>query len=275
VGDSWPQYRYRSGRSVAQEMWKTYINTEIVDYHIADDLINGNLKNFKEFNLELQKIKTADQNFSACKYNGCFIVRDARSHSEDFFKLMAGGCNLLNIGVETGSDRLRFEMDKRFTNNDLDHHLAMCSKYKIKNVLMLFTSYPTETATDFSETLKMLERYQHYLMDNTIVGLHYPGPFNLRPGTPVYKNRDQLGLVENYYPEYIGSEKLNWLCTQNPTLTVKERLSRDLQFRLRAVELRYPIQYPHRYLEYLSVVDLGLNSILYDSYLLSFDTGHG
>lgn len=252
VGKSWPKFRFRSGENVAQEVLQHHVDIGAVHFTIVDSLINGSLKTFKDFNECMIKLKKQHDTLADFSYNGMFIVRDKKSHPADFFRLMKeAGCESLAIGVETGSDRLRFEMDKKFTNDDLDHHLEMCQKYGIRNTFLTFVGYPTETADDFQQTLAMLRRYQKYLIDDTIIGINHSGIFNIIPHTPIYDQREHLGieLAEDRH------RSLAWHNTNNPALTVKERVLRDLEFRRTALELRYPIPYSERYLEYLKDID--------------------
>ena len=120
----------------------------------------------------------------------------------------------------------------------------------------MFVGYPTETQQDFQETLDLLKRYQKYLIDNTIVGINHSGIFGMLPDTPVFNQKDELGI----FVESDSDNQLNWFNKNNPDLTVKERILRDLTFRRTALDLRYPIPYAHRYLEYLKNHDL--NSVL-------------
>jgi hypothetical protein len=50
---------------------------------------------------------------------------------------------------------------------------------------------------------------------------------------------------------------INWVSHKNPTLTVKQRVLRDLNFRRHAANLRYGIAYSQRYIEYLKNIDSG------------------
>jgi radical SAM superfamily enzyme YgiQ (UPF0313 family) len=222
-------------------------------FHITDSLINGSLKSFREFNLAMIDLKQSHAELADFSYNGMFIVRDKRSHDYEFFAQMAdAGCESLQIGVETGSDRLRFEMNKKFTNRDLDHHLEMCQQVGIKNTLLMFTGYPTETDEDFQQTLQMLERYQHFLIDGTIIGINFSGIFSMLPHTPVWDQRHDIGIdIDESGPD----KRLVWNNRNNPDLTIKRRIMRDLRFRQRAAELRYPIPYSDRYLQYLQHID--------------------
>jgi len=72
------------------------------------------------------------------------------------------------------------------------------------------------------------------------------------PDTPVYDHRDSLGIdISNNYDNMI----LQWHNQNNPDLTVKERILRDLELRQHALDLRYPIPYATRYLEYLKHIN--------------------
>lgn len=253
VGVKWPKFRYRSGAHVAKEILKHHLDVGAVHFTIVDSLINGSLKSFRDFNLEMIKLKNQYPALADFSYNGMFIVRDAQSHPDSYFRIMKeAGCESLALGVETGSDRLRTQMDKKFSIADLDHHLEMCQKYKIGNVFMLFVGYPTETREDFEQTLRMLERYQKYLIDNTIIGINHTGVFAMLPDTPVFFQRDDLGIEIHSDMEDLH---LSWSNNKNPDLTIKERIMRDLKLRETALALRYPIPYATRYLEYIKNID--------------------
>jgi len=251
----WPKFRYRSGKLVAEEILQLHKETGAVNFTIVDSLINGSLKSFRDFNDEVVCIKEKTPSLEKMSYNGLFIVRPRNTHKEDLFKTMAAaGCESLAIGVETGSDNLRMQMAKKFTNDDLDYHLEMCQKYGIRNTMLLFVGYPTETRDDFEQTLRMLERYQHYLIDNTIISLNFSGVFSMYTNTPIYNDAAHLG-IEIVETDSQQMKMLNWVNVNNPDLTVRERIMRDLTFRQRAAELRYPIPNSARYLEYLQHID--------------------
>lgn len=252
VGKIWKKFRFRSSLHVVSEVLKHHQEVGAVHFTIVDSLINGSLKSFQEFNTEIIKLKSKYTSLRDFSYNGMFIVRSRQSHPEKLFADMSlAGCDSLAIGVETGSNRLRFDMNKKFTNEDLDYHLEMCQKYKIRNFFLMFVGYPTETREDFEQTLSMLERYQKYLLDGTIVGINHSGIYSLLPDTPVYDHRSEIGIE---IINDIDATKINWINYTNPNLTIKERVLRDLEFRKKALELRYPIPYATRYLEYLSKI---------------------
>ena len=255
VSTIWPKFRFRSGKKIAEEILKHWQQTGIPNFYISDSLINGSLKSFKDFNLEMIKLKQQYSGMENFSYNGMFIVRDKKSHNEEFFANMAAaGCESLQIGVETGSDRLRAKMAKKFTNEDLDWHLAMCQKYKIQNQLLMFSGHLQETEQDFQDSLDLLTRCQKYLIDNTIIGIKFFGTYILIPGTPDWNDREDTGV------EVIPTSddtRIDWINHNNLSLTLKERMLRDLYFRKHAAQLRYGMPHTRIYLEYLKNIDIG------------------
>jgi radical SAM superfamily enzyme YgiQ (UPF0313 family) len=253
VGKTWKKFKFRSGSNVVDEVIKHHQDIGAVHFTIVDSLINGSLKSFQDFNLRMTEVKQQYPGLKDFSYNGMFIVRDRHSHKEDLFKIMKqAGCDSLSIGVETGSDHLRAQMNKQFTNKDLDYHLEMCDKYGIRNSLFMFVGYPTETAKDFEESVAMLYKYQRYLINDTIIGINHSGIFSMLPDTPSYDHRQELGI--EIVEDTSNTGILNWINHNNLELTVKERILRDLEFRQHALDLRYPVPYASRYLEYLSKV---------------------
>jgi radical SAM superfamily enzyme YgiQ (UPF0313 family) len=253
VAKTWPKFRFRSGKKIAQEVLKHYHDTGIPNFYISDSLINGSLKSFREFNQCMIELKKEHQSLADFSYNGMFIVRDKKSHNEEFFQQMsAAGCESIAIGVETGSDRLREIMAKKFTNQDLDWHMEMCQKYHIRNILLMFVGHPQETQDDYKQTLDLLDRYQKYLIDDTIIGINFSGTYSLITGTPDWDHRDEQGI---HITTGVDDIHINWISKNNPDLTVKERVLRDLGFRKHAAILRYGMPYNQRYLEYLKNID--------------------
>lgn len=260
VSNTWKKFRFRNGKKVAQEILKHHLEVGAVHFTIVDSLINGSLKSFTEFNEAMVELKQQHASLENFSYNGMFIVRDRKTHTEKLFQTMkAAGCESLAIGVETGSDRLRADINKKFTNADLDHHLEMCQRYGIRNTFLTFVGYPTETQEDFEQTLKMLDRYQRYLIDDTIIGINHSGIFGLLPGAPVFEQRDEIGIHWEYRDD--DRHDITWFNVNNPDLTVKERIRRDLVFRRKAAELRYPIPYSQRYLEYMKKLAPGFEPV--------------
>ena len=100
-----------------KEIIKYHNETGVIDFYFQDSLMNGSIKVFKEFCDQLILLKSQNPQYRDINYSGLFIVRPKAQHPEDLFRAIAeSGNDHICIGVETGSDRLRHEMDKRFTN---------------------------------------------------------------------------------------------------------------------------------------------------------------
>jgi radical SAM superfamily enzyme YgiQ (UPF0313 family) len=142
---------------------------------------------------------------------------------------------MLDIGVESGSNQVRYHMGKKFDSVDVDYHMEMCSKYQISNLLLLMVGYPTETLKDFYETIDMVKRYQKYRIDGTLFDINESQPLIVLKNTPLYDMAEDLGIdLSEQYSTYLWESKLN------PDLTVKERFRRYIEFQRLLVNLNFP-----------------------------------
>ena len=211
-------FRQRSAEYIAANVLAVLQHANNCHFELTDSLVNGNLKEFGRILDQFIEIKRSYPEFS---WSGQFIVRSAQQHPESFWRKIAeSGATILYLGVETGSDRLRFAMNKRFTNADLDHTLAMLSQYQVKCAFLQFIGHPEETAQDFEHTLDMYVRYQQYA-GNTLSLVQLNWMMCIYENTPLYDKADQLGLK-------FTSDPGLWFSTANPSLTVEERVRRRL-----------------------------------------------
>jgi radical SAM superfamily enzyme YgiQ (UPF0313 family) len=72
------------------------------------------------------------------------------------------------VGVESGSEKVRYDMKKKFTNDDIDWSVNTLYKYGISQDWLLIVGYPSETEIDFEETKKLLRRYAHLASSHKI-----------------------------------------------------------------------------------------------------------
>lgn len=214
IHDHW-KYRYRDGNLVAKEMIILSEKYNINDFSFTDSLVNGNLKEFTKFCEVL-----SEYNYNGhIKWNGQYIIRSETVLSEEYWsKLSKSGANNLTIGIETGSDIVRMHMNKRFTNVDIDYTMKMLDKYNITCTFLMIVGYPTETEKDFQNTLDIFNKYQH-LANRIIVDVDFGSTLSILPNTPLYKDASKYNIFLDTYEN-------NWIATDNPTLTVSERIKR-------------------------------------------------
>lgn len=233
IGYHWKKFRFRSGRNIADEIVKHHLELGATDFFFNDSLLNGSISEFINLMEVLIEYKQKYPSLQGLKYAGQFIIRGKAHHPEKMYQLMSeSGCDFIQVGIESGSEAVRDHMGKKFSNSDIDFHFEMCEKYKITNWLFLMISYPTETQSDFEDTLTMLKRSQKYLINKTILGASVPAPVILIPKTPLEELRDELQI--HYYRE--SSE---WLSGSNSSLTINEKYRRWIEVVKTSVELGY------------------------------------
>lgn len=238
VARYWPKYRYRSGRKIAEEMFHYWSTVGVNHFEFSDSLINGSLKQFKDMNRALIELQEENPDFKP-RYKGQFICRDSRSMTElDYACMAKAGCDYLYVGVESFSDQIRWDMDKKFNNEDLDWHLKMCGRYGIKNSLLMLVGYPTEQLTDHEKNIQWLEQNQRYAQSGVIALIVFGYTAGILPDTPLFHMQEQLNIVQ----EYEDSDEFwsnNWISLDNPQLTLKERIRRWVELTDTATEFGY------------------------------------
>lgn len=237
IGHVWKKFRFRTADDIIKEIIKHYDETGVLNYHFSDSLINGSLKQFTALLEKLVAMQEQRPELKNLRFQGQYIIREKKHHPERIYELMGrAGLYRLEVGVESGSEQVRAHMGKKFSNEDIDYHYEMCSKYRITNSLLMFTGYPTETLEDHNDTLNMLRRYQKYLIDRTITILVLSDPMLILRNTPIDSMKDELGL-ELFNGEYGNTL---WTSSSNPTFTVIERYRRFLETNTLSIELGYP-----------------------------------
>jgi len=231
IHEHW-KYRYRSGESVAKEIITLSTQHGIDTFAFTDSLVNGSLKEFKNFCSIIADENKKGKNIS---WAGQYIVRSATQLTEEYWKNLAdSGATKLAIGVETGSDSVREHMNKKFTNADLDYTMEMLDKYNITCIFLMVFGYPTETEQDFQDTLNMFKRYAS-LANRIIKNINFGPTLGILPGTPLYNNAHEYNLE-------LDTHENNWINLNNPALNLKERLYRRNYAREYALSLGYQLE---------------------------------
>ena len=236
VARYWPKYRFRSGENLANELYHTWKTTNIHSFEFTDSLINGSLREFRNLNKTLIKLQQQDPEFHI-SYKGQFICRSQGQFNEqDYREMKQAGCNYLYVGVETFSEHIRYDMDKKFNNDDLDFHLTMCGKYNIPNAFLMITGYPTETLEDHRLNLEGLKKYQTYALAGIINLITFGYTTSILEHTPLERMTQQLKITKEFED---FNKQLNWISLKNPSLTFRERVRRWVELVELANQLSY------------------------------------
>jgi radical SAM superfamily enzyme YgiQ (UPF0313 family) len=247
VGSIWEKFKYRSGRSMADEIINNYELTGIKYFYFTDSLINGNVRELVNMMKILTEYKT--QTNAPITWGGQWISRSQKGLPKDYYSLIAssGGFGL-TMGVETGSDKVRAHMKKNFTNADLDAEMEQFSRHGITCSFFIMMGYPTETLEDFKDTLRMFKRYTKYVADGTIVGIVVGKGYNpALPGTPL-ANMGIVSLAGKTLEQWKSDvAEANYLESIRRRLIAEKVLnalkwpSSDLEFELRPILDRFDL----------------------------------
>jgi len=220
----WRKFLWKSGERIANEMIHLYHQHNIKRFRFTDSLINGNQKEFVKM-LEVIA-KFTEETGVEFKFNGQFIFREIRQTDPTIFsKMIAAGLKTVSVGIESGSEKIRKEIGKPFSNEAVRFHLEEMKKVGLKFTPLMFVGFPTETEEDFQDTLKILEMFAEYPeVVQTVASDH---PMIMIPGTPVYINSEDYDIhnITNYF---------EWESKEND---YKKRIERHFIFLNRAIEL--------------------------------------
>ena len=218
----WPKFIFKDGRHIADEM--VYLNQkyQAKEFYVTDSLANGSMVAYMEFLNKIAEYKDSDKIQADVVWTGHYITRPRHQIPEEMYPLMARtGAQGLGIGVESGSDRVRTEMKKKFSTEDLDAEMEQFSKHGITAVLLFFSGYPTEHWNDFMDTIRMFHRYQCYAADGTLQKISLGTPYQFAYDTPVEDLTSEYGMT-------IGDFGDLWYAAVNPELHYLERVRRRM-----------------------------------------------
>jgi radical SAM superfamily enzyme YgiQ (UPF0313 family) len=200
VATSWPKYIFRDGTSVGEEMINIYHRTGMHKFEFTDNLVNGSISNFRAMNTVI-----AEKLPNTLDYLGFAICRPKKENPESDFELARlAGAKRLRIGIESGSEKVRFDVGKKFSNDDVDWFTTNCAKNNIHQTWLMFVGYPTETEEDFQESLRLLKYYSPLARAGHI-STWMSLPMMLTNGGNIMQHHNdavKLGLEHNYTDQW-------------------------------------------------------------------------
>ncbi|HSV43198.1 MAG TPA: radical SAM protein, partial [Candidatus Bathyarchaeia archaeon] len=96
----------------------------------------------------------------------------------------------INIGLESGSERVRREiLNRNYSNDDIISTVKLARKYGLKVILFNMIGLPGETPQDFQETIRVNRICQP--------DKHFTGIFTPYPGTRLHALCQEKGFLKN------------------------------------------------------------------------------
>lgn len=185
----WNKFQYLTAENIFSQMLEFMKQYKFTKFDFRSSISNGNLKEFKKL-LKLISEHNLSKDIMPTEriiWDGSFIIRSSKSHDDEFFQLLKdSNPDRLFVGVESVVERVRVNLGKKFTNDDLDYFLDMTQKYNIPINLLCISGYPTETDEEFELSKQWFRERKKYI-NNSVMGVQIAG-IDILPGTTLEKN---------------------------------------------------------------------------------------
>ena len=182
------KYRQRQAVDLISEIEWLYYNkgTDVVWF--IDSLVNGNLKELRAF---CKAVEAKGLTIHWTGYARC----DGRMDLEYFKDLKAGGCIMLNYGIESGSQKVLDDMAKGVTIKEMEDNFRDGKEVGIWAATNWIVGFPTEDLQDFADTMTFLWRMRNMNINNIGAGVG----FGMGPETIVGQNPDKFNVGYHKY----------------------------------------------------------------------------
>lgn len=181
--------RMRSPENIIQEialLHETYPAQRQIYFEVESIALN------KTWLFELcSQLEAFNRTINDAKSYSCNFRISRQSVEESIFiALKKANFSGINIGLESGSERIRREILKRdYSNRDFLHTVAMARKYKLKIGVFNMIGLPGETYDDHLETIRLNVECQP--------DVHFTQIFFPYPGTELYEYCLKKGFIKD------------------------------------------------------------------------------
>jgi hypothetical protein len=226
------KYRQRKAVDLITEVEWLYYNkgTDIIWF--IDSLVNGNINELRAF---CKAVETKQLPVRWTGYARC----DGRMDLEYFKDLKAGGCIMLNYGIESGSQKVLDDMAKGVTIKEMEDNFRYGKEVGVFAATNWIVGFPTEDLQDYADSMTLLWRMRNMNINNVGAGVGY----GMGPETIVGQNPHKFNVS---YQKYQG----HWI-TQDFTKGGTHVMTRVKNFHMfldmMAGSTEIPLSYPIRH----------------------------
>lgn len=204
IHQHWKKFVFRSGENIVDEIKHQTTKTKIKNFVFTDSLVNGSMKSYRDFVKQLASENV--ENNLGITWTSQFIIRPKNQMTEDDWKYtkLSGG-NRLAVGVESLIERIRDEMGKKFSNDDIYYALEQARKYQIILSFLMIVGYVSETEDDHKTQMDIFADLSKY---KDVIRISLGTTLGILPGTPLHANPEKYGII-------LGESENDWV---NPSI---------------------------------------------------------
>jgi anaerobic magnesium-protoporphyrin IX monomethyl ester cyclase len=205
------KYRQRTALSTINEVEHMYYEHGTNVFWFIDSLVNGNLNELRAF------VKGVAEKGLDIHWTG-YCRCDGRMDAEFYRDLKAGGCEVLNYGIESGSQPVLDLMDKKVTVEEMEANFRDGHAAGIQAMTNWIVGFPNEGPKELEDTFTFLWRMRNYGITNIAQGTG----FSVGVDTIVGQNFDKFNLLPFYYYDH-------WM-TKDMRMSIVHKLIRMKSF---------------------------------------------
>lgn len=218
--DTWKKYTWRTGENIFNEMLYQKQRYNINFFHFSDALLNGNMAEYQNLVTLLAEYNAAHPDDSF-RWGSFLIIKSPAQFDDELWRLTAAsGCEFIWIGLETLAEQLRFDMNKKFTNQDLEFCIEKIIKYNITTSFLMFVGYPTETQEHIEQSIQWLKDHQHQSQHFT---MYFNETMKLLTGSWIEQNKHVFQI------KFIDPTNSNSWVSPESTLALRKQRSKLLR----------------------------------------------
>lgn len=226
------KYRQRSAVDLITEIEWLYYNKGTSVVWFIDSLVNGNLNELRAF------CKAVDAKGLDIKWTG-YARCDGRMDLEYFKDLAAGGCIMLNYGIESGSQNVLNDMNKGVTIQEMEDNFRWGKEVGIYAATNWIVGFPTEKFNDFADSLAFIWRNRDMNVNNIAAGVG----FAQGPTTIIGQNPHKFNLSYHKYQNHWITEDLTMGGTHVMMRVKMIHMFLDIMTGCTEQPFQYPIRY--------------------------------
>jgi len=185
------KYRQRNATSTLDEIEHMYYEHGTNVFWFIDSLVNGNLNELRGF---VKGVAEKGLDIHWTGYSRC----DGRMDAEFFKDLKAGGCEVLNYGIESGSQKVLDSMDKKVKVEEMEANFRDGFAAGVDAMTNWIVGFPNEGPFELEETLTFLWR----IRNQGLIAVSQGTGFSVGVDTIVGQNFDKFNLSPFYYYDH-------------------------------------------------------------------------